>query len=121
MQTQLVTLLNDIYKRFHLDGNWQAATDKPLIGKLRSTALVDNELPSASGAWLSLASQLLGGNFSSESKAERESLIALQQALNTVRKKLPDTLEDNAFFHGTSLTALLKLSIQKHNQQEPAK
>ncbi len=121
MQTQLVTLLNDIYKRFHLDGNWQAATDKPLIGKLRSTALVDNELPSASGVWLSLASQLLGGNFSSESKAGRESLIALQQALNTVREKLPDTLEDNAFFHGTSLTALLKLSIQKHSQQEPAK
>ena len=121
MKTQLVTLLNDIYKRFHLDGKWQAATDKPLIGKLRSTALVDNELPSASGVWLSLASQLLGGNFSSVSKAERESLIALQQALNTVREKLPDTLEDNAFFHGTSLTALLKLSIQKHSQQEPAK
>ena len=118
---ELVSRLNDLYQRYYLAGNWQAATDKPLIGKLRSPALVDNELPSPTGVWLHLASQLLGGSFTAETKAERDAVEALQLALSEVRKQLPDTLEDNAFFHGTTLTALLKIATQKNNQQEATK
>jgi uncharacterized protein YyaL (SSP411 family) len=118
---QLLVLLHDIYDRYYFDGNWQAATDKPLIGKLRSAALVDNELPSPTGVWLKVAGQLLNNSFTSKTETGRKALEALQLAVDTVRKQLPDTLEDNAFFHGTSLTALLKLTVQKHSQQETAK
>jgi uncharacterized protein YyaL (SSP411 family) len=118
---QLLVLLHQLYERYFLDGNWQAATDKPLIGKLRSAALVDDELPSPTGVWLEVSNQLLERSSTFEAEAGRKSLEVLELALNAVREKLPDTMEDNAFFHGTSLTALLKMTVQKHSQQEPSK
>jgi len=116
LQQKIPGQLSALFKHYYDKGNWQAATDKPLIGQLRSPALVDNELPSPTGIWLKLANQLLMDVDPASRKANPLHLADLQTAFDTVSQKLPDTLEDNAFFHGTSLSALLKHILQKQSQ-----
>ena len=118
---ELVSLLNDLYQQYYSKGSWRAATDKPLIGKLRSPALVDNELPSPTGMWLHVASQLVNNADLAETTTNQQAISALQSSVKTVREQLPDTLEDSAFLHGTTLAALLRLAIQNKSPQEATK
>lgn len=114
--SQAGRLLLTLYENYYQNGYWQAASDKPLIGEQLSQALVDTELPSASGLWLKTSSQLL--NESAHNDSSEKQTIALQQALKTISKQLPDTLVDDAFFHGTSLSALLYIATQNHAAKE---
>ena len=113
--SEISTLISSIHHQHFLNGQWQAAKDKPLIGRLVSPALVDTELPSPTGLWLQVALNQLKVADTSASQPDITTLkTRIEQVLNT----LPDTLEDNAFFHATTLSALIQHSRWQNRQQK---
>ena len=118
LKLQAAKQIHVLFQRYFYQGNWQAAINKPLIGELRSAALVDNELPSPSGLWLKLVNQILYDTKPLEKNTSALITTDLRSALETVTQHLTDELEDNAFFHGTTLTALLQIATLKNQPQE---
>lgn len=123
--TDNVTLLErvsqkmlQIYQNNYADNHWKAAIDKPLIGNQKSRALVDTQLPSATGLWLLTSNQLINYFSSRKSTSNEADLKALRHARDTVVTQLPDSLVDDAFFHGTNLRALLYQTTQNSISQE---
>lgn len=120
LRVALSTFMYNLYQQHYHEGLWKVATDKPLLGDLRTPALIDTQLPSPTGLWLQITGELLNGFYDAGLSPEsHESIQSLESAFKRVAEQLPESLTENAFFHATTIKALINDTLLKHQRKPP--
>jgi uncharacterized protein YyaL (SSP411 family) len=87
LNTKIKAYLQQLKTVYYQEGGW-AQAEKPLLGKQKTFAIADEELPSPTALWLEMASALdIDG-------------------VDDLWKSLPQKVSDNAFYHASLISGL---------------